>query len=82
MKKIFYFIPLLLLSCATMAKNNGNPLKFKHSERSFAAFDTERLARLDTVFQDLVRRRKIFHAKETIFFVWLLKPKLLPQQVC
>ena len=62
MKRFFYFIPLLLLSCATMAKNNGNPQKFKHSERSFAAFDTERLARLDTVFQDLVRKGEIPHA--------------------
>jgi CubicO group peptidase (beta-lactamase class C family) len=62
MKRFFYFIPLLLLSCATMAKNNGNPQKFKHSERSSAAFDTERLARLDTVFQDLVRKGEIPHA--------------------
>ncbi|HRS24767.1 MAG TPA: serine hydrolase domain-containing protein, partial [Paludibacteraceae bacterium] len=51
-----------LLSCATMAKNNGNPQKFKHSEGSSAAFDTERLARLDTVFQDLVRKGEIPHA--------------------
>jgi CubicO group peptidase (beta-lactamase class C family) len=62
MKKNFYFIPLLLLSCAIMAKNNGNPQKFKHSEGSSAAFDTERLARLDTVFQDLVRKGEIPHA--------------------
>ena len=62
MKRFFYFIPLLLLSCAIMAKNNGNPQKFKHSEGSSAAFDTERLARLDTVFQDLVRKGEIPHA--------------------
>ena len=45
-----------------MAKNDAHPQKFKHSEGKSVAFDAERLTRLDSVFQDLVRRGEIPHA--------------------
>jgi predicted 3-demethylubiquinone-9 3-methyltransferase (glyoxalase superfamily) len=45
-----------------MAKNDAHPQKFKHSEGKSVAFDAERLTRIDSVFQDLVRRGEIPHA--------------------
>ncbi len=62
MKRIYFFIPLLVLTCSIMAKNDAHPQKFKYSEGKSVAFDAERLTRLDSVFQDLVRRGEIPHA--------------------